>query len=143
MTPSDFITSLLRKSVEANDPQLALDRFVAFWHASLEASDYRAGCPIVALTVGNRDLAEADDLVRETFAIWHQHLTGLLAANGRSPADAEAEATLMVAAIEGAVVLCKAQRSALPLEQVAAVLSRVFAPAQKVAQNTAQKQEKK
>lgn len=125
-TASDSITALLREATTAGDPHQALDRFAEFWKASLEASDYRAGCPIVALAVGNRaDLPAADDLVRETFVDWQERLADLFRTQGHSRDEAAALATTVVAALEGAVVLCKAERSTHPLDRVTQQLQRL------------------
>lgn len=126
-TAADFITELLREATSAGDPRQALEGFAAFWRASLEASDHRAGCPIVALAVGSRaDEGGADDLVHETFARWQEQLGDLFRAQGRAPQEAAALATLVVAALEGAVVLCKAERSAEPLDRVTEQLLRLL-----------------
>lgn len=122
-TASDYITGLLREASTASSPREAVETFVEFWRRTLEASDYRAGCPVVALATGNRDIPEADDLVRETFATWQEHLRRLLREAGRDAADA----TLIIAAIEGAVVLCKGLRSPAPLDEVSASLARWLA----------------
>lgn len=118
-TAADYITQLLRDASVATEPSEMVDRFVAFWRTALEQTDYRAGCPVVALATGNRDLPEADELVRETFTSWHASLRELLVASGWATRRAEADATFIIAAIEGAVVLCKSLRSSAPLDDVA------------------------
>lgn len=125
-TASDFITALLREAVGAGDPAQALEAFAAFWKASLETSDYRAGCPIVALAVSGRADQGTDDLARETFRHWQEQLDALFRAQGRDADESAALATLVVAALEGAVVLCKAERSADPLDRVTQQLQRLL-----------------
>jgi hypothetical protein len=56
------------------------------------------------------------------FQAWQQKLAAALQAGGLSAADAEATATLLLAASEGAVVICRAERDMRPFDQVAAQL---------------------
>lgn len=118
-----FITRLIDAAAADGDPATAIDAFVEFWRQSLLASDYRAGCPVVSLAVDARDdLPEAADLVRETFAIWQQKLAALLVEHGHTKARARSLAALVLASIEGAILLCRAERSDKPLKTVAAEL---------------------
>jgi AcrR family transcriptional regulator len=125
-----YITNLITEAAASNDPIALIDRFVDFWKRALISSEYSAGCPVVSLAVNARDdLPEAAELVHDTFAAWQQHLTAVLAHVGRPHDDAAALATLMICAIEGAILLCRAQRSLEPLNQVAVRLrSAVSAP---------------
>lgn len=120
---ADTITRLLDQAAREDDPLSSLDTFVGMWKTVLEASDYKAGCPVVALSVDARDdLPEAASLVTETFATWQGRLAAMLRDAGCPPEQAAVLATVIVSGIEGAIVLCRAQRSAAPLDQVAAAL---------------------
>jgi TetR/AcrR family transcriptional regulator, lmrAB and yxaGH operons repressor len=95
-------------------------RFVVFWEQVLTATDYLAGCPVVALTV---DAGEAErPLVEEVFAGWYRGLLEVFTRNGIEAQRAARLATLTIAATEGAILLCRAQRSAEPLHAVATEL---------------------
>ncbi|MFD9961583.1 TetR/AcrR family transcriptional regulator [Amycolatopsis sp. NPDC058986] len=123
----EFIGGLIDQAVADGDPRAVLDGFVAFWKRSLLDSGYRAGCPIVALAVDNReDLPEAAELVREIFARWHEKLRDLLVGEGVPTDRARRLATLAVAAIEGAVILCRAERSSVPLDDVVTEIAPLF-----------------
>ncbi|MGH3647332.1 MAG: TetR/AcrR family transcriptional regulator [Micromonosporaceae bacterium] len=112
----DFITASIP---EDGSPRLVVERFADFWRQTLRDTDYLAGCPIVALAVDSRpDLPEAARLVGEIFNRWQQKLAELLMADGVPGERAGRLATLVVAAIEGAVILCRAQRDAAPLDDV-------------------------
>src|SRR5215470_11946622 len=117
----DHIAAMIDQSVADGDPRAALDRFVQFWKHALNATDYLAGCPIVALSVGShQDTPEAAELVREVFTRWHHALRNLLTAHGLPTERARRLATLVVSAIEGAIILCRAHRDAGPLDDVLA-----------------------
>ncbi len=91
----------------------------------LVKSEFRAGCPIVAVTVESRPA----DAAADAFARWQDALAAGLAASGASPARAARLAVLIVAAVEGATILCRAQRSLRPLDDVAAELEDLIASA--------------
>jgi TetR/AcrR family transcriptional regulator, lmrAB and yxaGH operons repressor len=117
----DHIAAMIDQSVADGDPHAALDRFVQFWKHALTATNYLAGCPIVALAVdSHQDIPEAAELVRDVFTRWHLGLENLLVAHGVPAQRARRLATLVVASIEGAVILCRAHRDAGPLDDVLA-----------------------
>lgn len=80
-----------------------------------------AGCALVALTVA----AETEGIrlrAAEAFRAWQEKLASALQAGGLSAATAGPTATLLLAATEGAVVICRAERDIGPFEIVAAQL---------------------
>lgn len=120
----EFIGAMLDEAARHGAPLPALESFVVFWKRALADSDHRAGCPIVALAVDSRqDIPEAAELVAEIFGQWHEKLSALLVADGFPAERAGRLATLAVAAIEGAVILCRARRDSAPLDDVLAELS--------------------
>ncbi|MEC3978397.1 LmrA/YxaF family transcription factor [Amycolatopsis sp. H20-H5] len=123
----DFITALVEDAATDGDPVRALERFVRFWKYALADSDYTAGCPIVALAVdGRHGTDEVAVLVREIFTRWQTSLSGLLVAHGIPAARARSLATVVVAAIEGAVILCRAQGDDGPLDDVLTEIPRLL-----------------
>jgi TetR/AcrR family transcriptional repressor of lmrAB and yxaGH operons len=120
----DYIAAKVDETVADGDPRTALNRFVQFWRRTLAATDYLAGCPIVALAVDSRqDYPEAAELVRGIFARWQASLRDLLTAHGFPPERARRLATLVVSAIEGAIILCRAHRDDRPLDDVLAEIT--------------------
>lgn len=96
-----------------------LRQFVELWERLLADSDFNAGCPVVAAAIGS-----ADDEVRLTaeagriFAHWRTALTRAFVADGFADPDADSLAVMSIAALEGAVVLCRSIRSTDPLRKV-------------------------
>lgn len=110
----NFVSTRLERAVVEN-PALAIDTFVDFWKRMLRDSDFRAGCPIAALAVDARaDLPQAEHLVQQNLARWHAALMTVY------PPPL---ATTIVAAIEGAIILCRAQGTTDPLDDVASQLA--------------------
>ena len=60
------------------------------------------------------------------FTSWQEALTRLLERDDVEPARARRLAAMTVAAIEGAVVICRAQRDMKPLEDVSAELETML-----------------
>nr|WP_245560147.1 TetR/AcrR family transcriptional regulator [Nocardia asiatica] len=98
-------------------PVAGLRSFTDMWRKVVTDSDFQAGCPVLAVSVED----QADDLPQRAAAAAFEHWTGLLARSlrehGASDADAEQTATLIVAAVEGTVAMCRAERSTRPLDQ--------------------------
>ncbi|MFG1931268.1 hypothetical protein ACGFK1_11490 [Mycobacterium sp. NPDC048908] len=77
----------------------------------------------------SRDLPEDGTAPREAaataFGNWTSVLAQSLRENGATEADAHGVAVLIVAAVEGSVGICRAQRSTEPLDQIVAQLESV------------------
>ena len=67
--------------------------------------------------------------VSEAFAAWSTQPAEYLRQHGVAPARAECLATLTVAAADGAIAICRAQRSAEPLDHLVAELTTLFSAA--------------
>jgi AcrR family transcriptional regulator len=100
------------------EPIAVLRGFVAGWREVLESSDFRAGCPIVAVTVESEAGPEAVAAAGHAFGRWQDLIAGTLRDAGVERAKARRLATLVVAAIEGAIVLSRARRDVRPLRDV-------------------------
>ncbi len=108
---------------ESGDPIATLHAFLGVWADILRASDFRAGCPVVAVSVeANDDEPEVTEAAAAAFRRWTRELAAGLERSGMEAEGARRLATLTVAAIEGAVVLCRAERSTQPLDDVGAEL---------------------
>jgi AcrR family transcriptional regulator len=94
--------------------------FVEFWERTLADSDFNAGCPVVAAAIGSADDdPELSAVAGEIFNRWRAALTRAFVTDGFDEADAGSLAVTCIAAMEGAVVLCRSTRSAEPLREVA------------------------
>jgi AcrR family transcriptional regulator len=100
-----------------------LRAFLEPWRDVLARSGFRAGCPLVAITVETEVPPALRDAVSEAFTDWRELLATRLRSAGITPARAHTLATLTLSAIEGAVLLCRAQRDTAPLDAVATELA--------------------
>ncbi len=109
---------------EAGTGMEALDALVAFYRKQLVGSDYRAGCPVVAVTVEAGDPAKPDqatpviDRAAAAFARWTDLIAQRLVAGGVSSSRADELAMLSTTAIEGAIVVARASRNLKALDVV-------------------------
>jgi AcrR family transcriptional regulator len=115
----DFIAGGLAAALEQKDPVVAIRDFAAFWRGILRRSDFSAGCPIVSATLEGERSPGARDAAGAAFERLQDLLADAFAQQSVPPARARSLATLAIAAIEGAIVLARAQRSSDPLERVA------------------------
>lgn len=120
-----------------------LREFIALWRKTLEKSKFQAGCPVLAVAVEQfvNDATERDgkpdaaaqgrllDLADGVFADWQRIMFDALRREGVSPARARRLAALVIASTEGTVAMCRAARSAQPLEDVRQELELVLSAA--------------
>jgi AcrR family transcriptional regulator len=122
---ADVVATVIERGSAAGDPLIALRATLDWWRATLVASDYRAGCPIVAVTVESHEpaLTEAAD---RAFARWERVLASALRDGGVDDQRAARLATLAIAAVEGAVIRCRAARDTAALDEVGRELETIF-----------------
>ncbi|MGI9019841.1 MAG: TetR/AcrR family transcriptional regulator [Solirubrobacterales bacterium] len=113
-------TDVLRRSLDEGDPVAALRAFVELWRADFERSGGRAGCPVLAVAAEAHDNApELQDAAADEFGRWQAAFASSLQRAGVSPARSSRLAVLVVSAVEGAIVLSRANRDPQPLLDVA------------------------
>jgi AcrR family transcriptional regulator len=124
------ISSQIERRARDGDAMDVLRSFVGLWQKLLEESDFRAGCPVVAVAVEAHDDDALVTATGEVFAGWERALAASLRRSGAPQARARRISTLAIAAIEGAVVMCRAQRTTKPLVDVGRELEETIAAAQ-------------
>jgi TetR/AcrR family transcriptional repressor of lmrAB and yxaGH operons len=110
------------------DPAEALYRFMLGMAAQVQASGCRSGAPIAAValeTAGRSERLTA--ACQDAYGRYQAAFAARFVAGGFSTERAGQLATLIVAAIEGGIILSRTQRSAAPLEQIAIDLRDVVA----------------
>ena len=118
---------------EAGNGLEALDGLVAYYRKQLLRSDYRAGCPVVAVTVEAGDPAKQDqstpviDRAAAAFTRWTDLIAQRLVADGVPAKRAGELAMLSTTAIEGAIIVARASHDLAPLESVHSQLRELVA----------------
>ena len=96
----------------------AIGVIVAPWRRLLVDHDFALGCPLAATVV---DAADNDDLrvhVSELLAQWQASIADVYVKFGDPPAVADEQSTVLLAALEGALILARARRSTEPVDTV-------------------------
>jgi AcrR family transcriptional regulator len=107
-----------RALTEAETFPDAIGVIVAPWRRLLVDHDFALGCPLAATVV---DAADNDDLrvhVSELLDRWQASVAGVYVKFGDSPAGADEQSTVLLAALEGALILARARRGTEPLDTV-------------------------
>jgi AcrR family transcriptional regulator len=120
----EFTTAGLVAALATEHPRAAIRKLCQYWVSLLRETDFGAGCPVVAATVDGSDSVRTAAGI--AFGSWEHLLAQALERHLEDPERARSIATLAIAAIEGAVVLARAQRSTGPVERVAAELERLL-----------------
>ena len=96
----------------------AIDAIFAPWRRVLLESDFTMGCPIAATVV---DARRDDRLRQEARALldqWRDSVYATLVKFGADKSTAEDDASVLLAALEGALILGRATQSTEPLDTV-------------------------
>lgn len=115
------------KLVEARTLADAIDAVVAPWRQLLVDTEFTQGCPIAATVV---DASDNDQLRKKTSALltqWHKSVREVLIRFASDNSTADEDASVLLAAIEGAVILARAQQSTEPLDKVQRFFTKSFA----------------
>ena len=114
----DLFDDLDRPLSEAETFPEAIGVIVTPWRRLLVDHDFALGCPLAATIC---DAANNDSLrthVSELLAQWRAPVADAYTRFGAPQAEAEAHATVLMAALEGALMLASAQRNIEPLDTV-------------------------
>jgi AcrR family transcriptional regulator len=110
----------------ATTPSGVIEHFVDLWRQIVTSSGAHAGCPLAALAsdpYADEPLLAA--AVERGFEAWTALLKDQLGSAGMSGSDALAIATTTVAAMEGALILCRARGNVAPLDAIATQLHQL------------------
>ncbi|MGI5168833.1 TetR/AcrR family transcriptional regulator [Spirillospora sp. CA-253888] len=122
----EFLNMGIEAATQGEDAAAAVDAFVGWWRQVLIKSDFRAGCPVVAVTVeAHDDAPQLSKAAAAAFDRWEDTLATGLGNAGVPDERAARLARLIVAAVEGATLLCRAHRDVRPLDDVVAELKEL------------------
>jgi AcrR family transcriptional regulator len=134
----EAVAGPLSALLQERGPVEGLHAFIAWWRRILEASDFVAGCPVLAVAIEPRGATGAqageDDaaherlrsLVHGAFSRWQAIFADSLVRAGVADVRAKRLAALVVASVEGTVAMCRAAGSREPLDCVAEELHSIL-----------------
>jgi AcrR family transcriptional regulator len=114
------------RMAKAEHSVAAIDVIVDGFRRQLSESDYRAGCPVVAVAV-EADNQPVIDRAAAAFTRWTAQIQQRLERDGVESVRAEELAMLVMTAIEGAIVVARTTRATRPLDLVHAQLRAIVA----------------
>ncbi|HJQ45916.1 MAG TPA: TetR/AcrR family transcriptional regulator [Amycolatopsis sp.] len=122
MWAGDYVARRVRRHAEALDdpsPGALFAAIASQWRDEFTAAGYTNGCPLVAAAA---DVAASSESLRQAvataFETWQRPVAAELERRGVPPARTGPLAMLMISALEGAIVLARAQQDVAPLDTV-------------------------
>ncbi|MBU9765204.1 TetR/AcrR family transcriptional regulator [Mycobacterium sp. TNTM28] len=121
----DYASDQIAARLARADSAVALfDGMIAGFRTQLLESDFRAGCPVVAVAVeaGSPDATDSADPVLQragaAFTRWTALIADRLRADGADEQRARELAMVITTAVEGAVIVARATRDVTPLDLI-------------------------
>jgi TetR/AcrR family transcriptional regulator, lmrAB and yxaGH operons repressor len=118
---------LLRAALHGSHPADAITTWVELAAAELEASGWADGCPVATVAL---ETAHASTVLAEAcqaaLGSWRAAIADAIRAEGIASSDASRLAGLILAGVEGGLILARASRSSEPLRAVGDELTAVL-----------------
>jgi AcrR family transcriptional regulator len=125
-----LIAAAIEAAAEGHDAVGVVGAFVDGWRRHLIETDFRAGCAIAGVVTESH--TDAPGLARAgaaAFASWRTALAASFRKSGIPTAHARRLATLTVAAVEGAILIARADRTTRALDECGRELEALVASA--------------
>jgi TetR/AcrR family transcriptional regulator, lmrAB and yxaGH operons repressor len=109
-----------QRTCTANTAAGIVEHFVELFRQSLTSSHCRAGCPVAGVVIDTyADQGPLRETARASFRSWIALLTEQLVAVGLTRTQARSLSVATLASVEGGLILCRAEGTVAPLDQVA------------------------
>lgn len=120
------MSAVLTRITAVGSAQQWLDHLINWWRKNLQTTSFAAGCPVVGAA-----LAESEPRVQaaaaRAFENWTELVANALSRDGIPADQARSLASLLLSAVQGAVVQARALKSTRPLEDVRVQLTALLA----------------
>ncbi|CAM3967299.1 TetR/AcrR family transcriptional regulator [Smaragdicoccus niigatensis] len=113
-----LMTAVINRLCAERGPSEALAKIVDYFRKRLVNSDFEYGCPVAAGALAGAESPGAATAAGEAFVMWQRALSAALWQAGYAVDQAEDAASAAVSAIEGALLVCQAQKSTDALDRV-------------------------
>jgi TetR/AcrR family transcriptional regulator, lmrAB and yxaGH operons repressor len=113
------------ESCPASTPRGVLQWFIDLWRRVVETSRGSSGCAVAGVAIDTAAGEEILGPVRAAFESWTDALSERLEASGLNKQKARQIALTSVAAMEGALIICRAEGGAGPLNEIGDQLLRL------------------
>ena len=136
LTAEQFRLSIMKAISLTDSVDGLVDAVLGQLSAELTGSSFRAACPVAAVTL---DAGSGDEQLRVTcrdaYASWIATLQAYLMSFADEAQDTRNMATSAVCLIEGALIVCRAQRSTEPLLAASQALKMLLGPLNRLETN--------
>jgi len=109
---------LIKRSMATVGPVESVKALVEVSRQQLLSTDFAAGCPVAAGALEGSGPPSAREAAGAAFASWESALAAALVEHGVRAERADGLAALVVCAVEGAIIVAKAQRDTRALDRV-------------------------
>jgi len=113
----------------AHPPVEALALWIENWKQGLIASDFQRGCPLAAAAQSDDEYPGAARAAGDVLRGFAERITAAFIADGLAPEAAQTAGTVLVSAIEGAILTARSRRDPAPLDDVVAHARAVWGQA--------------
>lgn len=114
------MTANIREALAHRNSATAVKRFVDSYAREMEDSGFHHGCPIATVALEASTTSPAiREVCEKVFDEWEDLLSERLVRDGFSKKEARKLGAVILSALEGAMILCRARRSTEPLKWVA------------------------
>lgn len=128
-TSRDIERNIQQVMTAVPDPIAAINQFILGLAAAVEASGFRAGGPVTAMALEAASTNERLRLAcRDAYRLWQDAFAARLRDGGLGAERAESLSALILASLEGAIILSRSQQDVRPLRQVAAEIDILLRP---------------
>lgn len=111
---AEELTTHLDRLLREHGTVAALRGIADLWRRELERTDYTAGCPVAASALGTVPVAR--ELAGEALRGWEEAVAASLVRDGVHGDRALSLGSLVMSALEGALVLARARHDPAPLD---------------------------
>jgi len=116
------ISAAISSMIAQSSPPEIIDAVVTIFRNSLVESNFTSSCPVAAAAVEGSSTPAALTAAGESFTSWESLLTSFFWQQGQPSETAAQWATVVIASIEGATLMAKAQHTTAPLDRIGAHL---------------------
>ena len=106
------------RALHGRSAAAVVDGALQMWRGKLMRNDCESGCPVAAIT-NAADSSRLLERCQRAFSQWRDTISAALQAGGCAAPRASAFATLLLASVQGAIVLARAEGDPAPFDVVA------------------------
>lgn len=119
------VTAIGRAAHKSQSADHFVSTIAAIFRGGAEQAGWTEGCPVAATTIeGDRQSIAVREAIAASFSAWQSAIAVGLRQHGRD--DADQEALMILAALEGGLLLARGLRSPAPYDAAVALLRRVL-----------------